>query len=338
MTTICLMPRKLGLGGPASFQTRLSEELRNNGIEVTFDTEDPAVSTILVVGGTRHLGVLYRAKRRGVRIVQRLNGMNWIHRQRRTSLKHFLRSEINNRILQTIRSQLADAIVYQSEFSRDWWHRVYGPVRVPGKVVYNGVNLSAFTPDSEIRPPNDRYRMLLVEGNLGNGYEFGVNVAVEACLSLRNRLDKPLELMVVGRVPDALKAEVAKKDLNVVWKGVVKREDVADLDRSAHVYYSADTNAACPNAVIEALACGLPVIGYDSGAIPQLVTDGAGEVVKYGGDPWKLEKPDLPPLVDAAYQVLKNNGTYRLAARQRAEAAFDIRAITKEYLQVLLGD
>ncbi|MEA5076946.1 MAG: hypothetical protein VB013_00115, partial [Anaerolineaceae bacterium] len=171
------MPRKLGLGGPASFQSRLSEELRNNGIEVTFDTEDPAVSTILVVGGTRHLGVLYRARRRGVRIVQRLNGMNWIHRQRNTGLKHFLRSEINNRILQTIRSRLADAIIYQSEFSQGWWHRVYGPVRAPGKVVYNGVNISAFTPDSDIRPPSDRYRMLLVEGNLGNGYEFGVNVA-----------------------------------------------------------------------------------------------------------------------------------------------------------------
>ncbi|MPM49392.1 hypothetical protein SDC9_96121 [bioreactor metagenome] len=80
------------------------------------------------------------------------------------------------------------------------------------------------------------------------------------------------------------------------------------------------------------------MIGYDSGSIPQLVMEGAGEVVKYGGDPWKLDKPDLPPLVDAAYKVLKNNATYRLAARKRAEAAFDIRAITKQYLQVLLDE
>ncbi len=330
------MPRKLGLGGPASFQARLAEELRANQVEVTFDPDDPAVSAILVVGGTRHLGVLLRARRRGVRIVQRLNGMNWVQRQRYTGAKHFLRAEVNNMILATIRGQLADRIVYQSQFSHDWWHRVYGPVRAPGRVVYNGVNLNEFSPFSEITPPSDRYRMLLVEGNMGNGYEFGVNVAVEAGLMLKNRLQRPLELMVVGRVPEALKSEVARKDLNVVWKGVVNRNEVADVDRAAHVYFSADINAACPNAAIEALACGLPVIGYDTGSIPELVTDGAGEVAKYGGNPWKLEKPDLPPLVDAAYQVLTTNEPYRAAARKRAEMAFDIRAIARQYLQALV--
>jgi hypothetical protein len=64
MTTICLLPQKLGLGGPASFQARLAEELRANQIDVTFDPEDPAISTILVVGGTRHLSELRKAKQR----------------------------------------------------------------------------------------------------------------------------------------------------------------------------------------------------------------------------------------------------------------------------------
>jgi glycosyltransferase involved in cell wall biosynthesis len=304
---------------------------------VTFDPEEPAISTILVVGGTRHLNELHRARRRGVRIVQRLNGMNWVQRQKFTGVKHFIRAEINNWILTTIRRDLADRIIYQSEFSRDWWMRAHGEVRASGTVIYNGVNLADFAPMPEIPLAADRYRMLLVEGNIGNGYEQGLITAVEVARLLQNRLDRPLELMVVGKVSEGLQTEVEKKGLEILWKGVVKRTEVAAIDCSAHVFFSADVNAACPNAAIEALACGLPVIGYDTGAIPELIVDGAGEVARYVNDPWKLEAPDLHTLADAGYQVLKENATYRIAARKRAQAAFDIHEIARSYMQVLFN-
>lgn len=331
-----MLPKRLGLGGPASFQARLSEELRADGIGVTYDADDPAVSAILVVGGTRHLQELRAAKRRGVRIVQRLNGMNWVQRQKFTGVKHFLRAEVNNWILSTTRRTLADRIVYQSEFTQSWWQRVYGEVHAPGTVIYNGVNLEEYAPLAGIHPPADRYRMLMVEGNMGNGYEQGLITAVEMAVLLKNRLDRPLELRVVGRVPEELKATVAKKDLDIFWKGVVKRDEIPAIDCAAHVFFSADVNAACPNAAIEALACGLPVIGYDTGAIPELIVAGSGEVARYGGNPWKLEAPDLHTLVDAAYTVIHANDTYRTAARRRARAAFDIHEIAQKYKKILL--
>jgi len=126
--------------------------------------------------------------------------------------------------------------------------------------------------------------------------------------------------------------------IDLLWKGVVKRYEIPEIDRSAHFLFSADVNAACPNAVIEALACGLPVIGYDTGALPELLINGAGRIAAYGGDPWKLEKPDLYALLDAAQEVLKNQEAFNLAARKRAERAFDINTIASSYLQVLLGD
>ena len=86
-----------------SFRARFTAGLEQRGIQVCTNLDDTPYDAVLVIGGTRDLLGLRQVRRRGVRIVQRLNGMNWIHRKRRTGLKHALRSEYGNLILNTIR-------------------------------------------------------------------------------------------------------------------------------------------------------------------------------------------------------------------------------------------
>ena len=74
---ICILPRLTGVGGMVSFRARLVSGLANGAVQVSEDLADEPYEAILVIGGTRQLPGLWRAKRRGVRIVQRLNGMNW---------------------------------------------------------------------------------------------------------------------------------------------------------------------------------------------------------------------------------------------------------------------
>ncbi len=116
---------------------------------------------------------------------------------------------------------------------------------------------------------------------------------------------------------------------------MVPGEQIPEVDRSAHLLYSADVNAACPNSVIEALACGLPVLAYDTGALPEMISGGAGRIVPYGGDPWKLDSPDLPALVEAAGDILQNQDAYRRAARVRAEQVFSLERMVQGYLDAL---
>jgi glycosyltransferase involved in cell wall biosynthesis len=145
-------------------------------------------------------------------------------------------------------------------------------------------------------------------------------------------------MVVVGDVQDALKAHVYNMapDLWITWGGIVPRERIPSLDRTAHVLFSADLNAACPNSVIEAMACGLPIVAYDTGALKELVQDGAGEVVPYGANHWRLESPDIAPLANACIKIMQNNTPYRQAARQRAEAAFGLDKMVDSYLEVLV--
>lgn len=340
---VCLAPRMTGVGGMVSFQRRLAQGLQSLGIQVAYDLDDDACDAVLVIGGTRHLAQLWRARKRGSLIVQRLDGMNWLHRRLRTGLTHYLRAEYGNLLLAIIRHRLADVIVYQSAFAQKWWERVHGIAPVPRRVVYNGVDLSYYTPDGRHARPRDRYRLLLVEGSLMGGYEIGLEVAVPLAERLSNELNNlsscpnqdryPVELMVVGRVADEVKTFWEQRSsIPIKWAGLVPAEQIPEMDRSAHLLYSADVNPACPNAVIEALACGLPVLAYDTGALPEMISGGAGRIVPYGGDPWRLDPPDLPPLVKAAREILQNQDAYRHAARRLAEQVFSLERMVQGYL------
>ncbi len=336
---ICILPNVEGLGGPASFRARLVTGLQARGIAVVTQPQDPACRALLVIGGLRRIDILDRARRRGLRVVQRLNGMNWIHRRRFTGVAHFLRSEINNFILAYIRRNIADHIVYQSNFARTWWQTVYRNVPAASTVIYNGIDLSKFMPTGPQRRPEEHYRVLLVEGHLGGGNEQGLQNAAALTSLLNERMRRKVELMVVGDVPDHLQKKIERSFPGIVtWTGVVKREQIAEIDRSAHVLFSADLNAACPNSVIEAMACGLPVVSYATGSLPELIEGDAGIAVPWGSNFWKLEPPDIPLLANAAQHILQDQEHFRRAARARAEAAFGLDRMTERYLQVLLGD
>jgi glycosyltransferase involved in cell wall biosynthesis len=337
-----------------SFQHKLEAGLYQRGVQVCHDLKDTPYQAVLVIGGARDLPGLWRARRSGIPIVQRLDGMNWLHRKVSSSwragrIRHFLRAEYGNLVLSTIRRKLANHLIYQSQFVLDWWERRYGPATGDKKVIYNGVDLSIYTPDGLEKPPQDRWRILMVEGSLMGGYEQGLIVGLQLLQQLYDapgnaQLAKPVELMVVGRVPlelqqdwqNRIRSRYPSEQVRIAWAGLVERESIPAIDRSAHLLYSADINAACPNSVIEALACGLPVVSFDTGALPELVKGDAGRIAPYGGDPWKLEQPDVAALASAAGQVLGAQEHFRRQARRRAQECFGLNTMVDAYLEVLL--
>jgi glycosyltransferase involved in cell wall biosynthesis len=90
--------------------------------------------------------------------------------------------------------------------------------------------------------------------------------------------------------------------------------------------------------VIEALACGLPVAGFDTGSLRELVGDEAGSIVPYGGNPWKLEMPDINGLAEAVNKMLDDQPRHRKAARARAESMLGVEGMVDAYLKVLVDN
>lgn len=332
----CLVPTPKKIGGPSSFLARLSAGLRARGIQVCTDLNDRPYQAVLVIAGTRNLRGLWQARREGIPVIQRLDGMNWVHRARWTGLRHYLRSEYGNWLLRFTRRYLSHEIIYQSDFSHRWWEGQAGPTRQPYHIVLNGVDLGAYTPDGPHERPAQGCRILVVEGSLAEGHEAGLETAIGLAERLQHILQQPVSLSIAGRVLPTVQAYwSAHAGIPVDFLGMAPVDQIPFLDRSAHLLYASELNAACPNSVIEALACGLPVLAFDTGSLPELVQQQAGQLVHYAGNPWKLDPGDVDGLAHAAAELYTNQQTYRPAARARAEAAFSLDRMLQGYLDVL---
>lgn len=339
MTKICIVPKVDGTGGMASFRLKFEEGVRVRGIDVTHELDEDA-DAVLVIAGTRFLLDLGRIRRRGIRVVQRLDGVNWVHRVKWSGVRYTVRAVYGNAMLALIRNRFADRVIYQSEFIRGWWQDWYGVANAPATVIHNGINLNAYTQSGEDDRPTDCYRMLLLEGSLARGLNSGLFHAAAIAQKLSAKYS--IEVVVAGTVDESTQWKINSvisgvKNLSVKFLGTVPRAEVPKLARSSHLMYCAEVNPPCPNSVIESLACGLPVIGFDTGSLKELVGEEAGVIVPYGADPWKLETPDIATLAASAESVLENQDSYRAAARRRAEEKFGLDAMVEAYLKVLLG-
>jgi len=335
MPHISIVPRVEGFGGVTSFRLKFENGLDARGIEVTNNISEPA-DTILVLGGTKHLLPLWRAHRRGQRIVQRLDGINWVHRARWAGLRYSIRAIYGNANLAFIRRRLADRVIYQSEFIRGWWDNWYRPARVPASVILNGVDLNQYTPNGLHERPSGHHRLLIVEGSLTGALNSGLFHAAELADHLSHQYK--IELCIAGKVDSRTKRKLQRRtSFRLRFLDAIPREQIPWIMRSSHLLFSAEVNPPCPNSVIEALACGLPVIGFDTGSLSEIVQGDAGRLAPYGANQWKLRKPDISALVNTAMEVLEDQPRFRSSAREQAESKLGLDQMVDEYLEVLLG-
>jgi glycosyltransferase involved in cell wall biosynthesis len=332
MTRICITPFVQGTGGMASFRLKFEQGLKSRGIDVTYNLDDKS-DAVLVIAGTRFLLDLKRVHQRGIRLVQRLDGINWVHHVKWSGIRYTTRAIYGNFMLSLIRERFADKVIYQSQFIKTWWEDWYGVANKPSQVIINGVDLDLYNPNGEHERPDNVYRMLLLEGSLARGLNSGLFHGVAVAEKLAEKF--PMEVIVAGTVDEQTQKKLQSK-VPVKFLGTIQREKIPHLIRSSHLMYCAEVNPPCPNSVIEALACGLPVIGFDSGSLKELVGDSAGVVVPYGANPWKLETPDISALALSAEKILLEQSQFRGAARKRAESEFGLDKMVESYLKVLL--
>lgn len=139
---------------------------------------------------------------------------------------------------------------------------------------------------------------------------------VEALARVRRRI--PARLMLVGDGPDRQRMMQRARELNVARSicMVGTHAEFAGYLRHADLFLLPSESESFGVAALEAMSCGVPVVAYRVGGLPEVVDPGSGRLV---------EPFDVDALADAALSIA-SDGELRdrlgRAARVRAETRF----------------
>ncbi len=151
-------------------------------------------------------------------------------------------------------------------------------LRTPGEVISNGIDLTRFRPgprDEQVRRalelPADCPLALDLTRLMS---EKRVQVLLEALA----QVDEPLHLAIAGTGPDAEALQRLSRHLDIAnrvsFLGFVPDKLLVELYRLADFFVIPSVAELQSLATLEAMACGLPVIAADAGALPELVYPG----------------------------------------------------------------
>jgi glycosyltransferase involved in cell wall biosynthesis len=179
-----------------------------------------------------------------------------------------------------------------------------------------GVDVTTFTPG--VDPRSERPTVLFV-GRIDTSSRWkGIEVLLEAIALLRTKLPEiQLNLVGSGDAVEHLRRYSAELGITdaVCWKGTLSGPALVDEYRAANVV-ALPSLTECESfglVLIEAMACGRPVVGSDVGGIPFVIRPDVDGI---------LVPPGEPAALAAALQTVLEDGDYadRLGARGRERA------------------
>lgn len=227
---------------------------------------------------------------------------------------------------------MADYVVYQSKFCKKSADRFLGrPENDQCEILYNPVDTSIFQPFSTDRHPDGKI-ILLLAGSHWSPYR--VTVALETLRIIRKKHNS-VHLRIAGRFcwldseEEARREVLAYAQKNEVSEyieltGPYSQQEAPELLNQSSLLLHTKFNDPCPRLVVEAMACGLPVVYSATGGVPELVGDEAGVGVRGPLDWEKDYPPDAAELAEAVDRVIADYGNYSRAARSRAVQKLDV--------------
>lgn len=185
-------------------------------------------------------------------------------------------------------------------------------------VNYNGIDLRKFTPGPAVHSGDSTLRLVSV-GSLiwRKGYHFQFMIVKE--LMARGCR---VELTIVGSGVDEVGLRYTAIQLGigevVVFAGQLQQDQVLATLQKSQVYLSTSVAEGLPNSVVEAAACGLPIVSFSCEGISEAVLDGqTGFIVPFGSIDLAVDK----------IMMLSNNGAMRFqmgaSGRALMERAFE---------------
>ncbi|MCG5516953.1 MULTISPECIES: glycosyltransferase family 4 protein [unclassified Ectothiorhodospira] len=217
-------------------------------------------------------------------------------------------------------AQSANRVVSVSEYTADIFAKQLGLPRPT--VILNAVDTDFFSPPPQPRriDPSQPRRLLYV-GTLSR------RKGTDLLAPIMRQLGDAYQLYYTGSAD----ASVLGKDepSNMHELGRLNQKEIRDQYRQAHLLVFPSRGEGLARAIMEALACGTPVVAGNISSMPEAVDEQVGQL---------CSPDDVSAFVEAITAVTVQDSTWQglsVAARQRAKERFCLKRLLSEFEAVL---
>ena len=222
----------------------------------------------------------------------------------------------------------ADYVFFQSKFCKNVAEKFLGKCNVKNEILYNAVDTTKFFPLKKDIKQNEF--TFLITGKFSSIHYYHLKNTILSIGSVEyNNLT--FKLIIAG----SISSQLHKKIYNLINNRIINRKNISIFgkytqDNANILYNMADAfiylshNSPCPNSVIEALSCGLPVLYSNSGGVPELVGTNCGIPLQVKNS---YENPFCPNIDDVQVgikKIIDKREFFSNNARNRAIKMFDI--------------
>ena len=150
----------------------------------------------------------------------------------------------------------------------------YGLDRSKSVVIRPAVDPELFRPTEGPRPDDGRFRVITTGSVIWRkGYEY----ALAAVCDLVDR-GVPVQFEIIGRGDEDQRLLYTIHDMklgdHVIWHGALSPAGVLERLQAADAFLLSSLSEGISNAVLEGMACGLPVVTTNAGGMAEAVSDG----------------------------------------------------------------
>ena len=206
---------------------------------------------------------------------------------------------------------LADFTIFQSQDCLTTFQQI-GYQGTRHVIIHNGVDQGMFNTNGKSFW-NKEGKLKIFSANWSSNIHKGYSVIADVSEH------EEVESYFVGNWPE----NVDKK--NVTTLPPMKQQALAEYYKSCDVFLHAAQNDPCPNVVLEALSCGLPVLYHNSGGTPEIASE-------YG-----MALPDTVDQHTIASTIDRLASEYNplVAKIMRDHHRFSINRVADQYLSII---
>ena len=193
----------------------------------------------------------------------------------------------------------------------------------PAACINNGIDLNQFKPSENFTKLKEKLHLKNKKIILGVASTWDQRKGLSDFIQLALLLDANYQIILIG----LSSKQIQRLPKNII--GVQRTESISELANyysMADVYINPTHKDNFPTTNIEALACGTPVITYDTGGSPEAIDANTGVVI---------EKGDIKGVWNAIQKLsLQSQEHYKKVCRTRAEQLFNKEDRYQEYLEL----